>query len=152
MARAHDSGTAREAVLLRKLVQPLALRKQSGGDGSASSSTRLGDLDTLAALSGTARAWGFAGGRIDADALEAALAATLTDLPVLAGRLSGMKKLRLGSLEVAHSGRGALLVVVERHGTTVDQAMHPSAWPLSGLTASNQQLPHYLEPVELGRK
>lgn len=148
MARTQES----ERVLVRKLVQPLALRKQSGGDGGASSSTQLGDLDVISALSGTARAWGFAGGRLDADALESALAATLTDLPILAGRLTGMKRLRLSSLAVAHSGRGALLVIAERHGTTVGRAMAPAAWPLSGLTAANQQLPHYLEPLELGRK
>ncbi|PRW20469.1 family type I secretion periplasmic adaptor subunit [Chlorella sorokiniana] len=152
-------GCAREApleerVLVRKLVQPLALRKQSGSNGStSSSSTQLSELDTLSALSATARAWGFAGAgrRVDAEALEAALALTLTDLPVLAGRITGLKKLRLGSLAVAHSGRGALLVVAERRGLTVEQAMSPAGWPRSGLTAANQQLPFYVEPLDLGR-
>lgn len=143
-----------ETVLVHKLVQPLALRKQSGSDGSPASTTHLSELDTLSALSATARVWGFAGSgrRVQPAALEGALQQTLTDLPVLAGRLTGMKKLRLGSLAVAHSGRGALLVVAERRGLTVAQAMSPAGWPRTGLTAASQQLPFYVEPLDLGRK
>lgn len=154
MACCFGAREAPETILVRKLVQPLALRKQSGSNGSSmSSSTHLSELDTLSALSATARAWGFAGGRrVNAEALEAALALTLTDLPLLAGRLTGLKKLRLASLAVSHSGRGALLVVAERRGLTVAQAMSPAGWPRSGVTAANQQLPFYVEPLDLGRK
>lgn len=145
-------GAAREPPdLVRKLVQPLALRKESGrADGLPASTTGLSELDSLSALSATARCWGYAGGRLDADALEAALAQTLTDLPVLAGRLTGIKK-RLGSLTVTHSGRGGLLVVAERRGMTVAEAMSPTGWLRKGLTAANQQLPFYVEPLNLGR-
>lgn len=148
-------GAAREPPdLVRKLVLPLALRKRGSADGSPAtrSSTRLSELDTLSALSATARCWGFTGARLDADALEAALAQTLTDLPVLAGRLTRLKKLRLGSLTVAHSGRGALLVVAERRGMTVGEAISPAGWLRTGLTAADQQLPFYVEPLNLGRK
>lgn len=63
-----------------KLVKP------SGSGGQLGSNTPLSCYDAITVLTATVRAWGFEGGRIEPRALEAALAATLSDLPFLAGR------------------------------------------------------------------
>lgn len=48
--------------------------------------TALSPLDQVNVITATARSWGFPGSRLVVAALEAALQATIDDLPFLAGR------------------------------------------------------------------
>jgi len=51
--------------------------------------THLSPFDSIILMTSVSRAWAFPGARIDAGVLEAAMQATLTDLPFLAGRCVG---------------------------------------------------------------
>lgn len=81
------------SVVSQKLIKPAAgsPAERNGPLGRAHAAseapcTPLSCFDSIVLLTYVAKAWGFAGARIDEDALEAALAAMLADLPVLAGR------------------------------------------------------------------
>lgn len=68
-----------------------------------------------AAATSIGRAIGFPA-RLDPKALAHALEQTVTDLPFLAGRFGGLKKLRLDSLAIRHTGEGVPLTVVHAEG------------------------------------
>lgn len=89
--------------------------------------------------------------RVDPAALAAALEQTLTDLPFLSGRLGGMKKLRLGTLAIRHTGEGVPLTVVRAEGVTLD-ALAPEHWPRAGVTIAQPAWPWYLERLDVGKK
>ena len=62
----------------------MCLRPAAGWDTGAR--TELSAYDGLIVSTAMGRAWGYQGGRIIPSALEAALTATVEDLPFLAGR------------------------------------------------------------------
>ena len=89
--------------------------------------------------------------RVDPVALAAALETTLTDLPFLAGRLGGMKRLRLSSLAIWHTGEGVPLTIVQAEGVTLD-ALAPQHWPRAGVTIAQPAWPWYLERMDVGKR
>ena len=119
----------------RKLVKPEARPqhvggKQAGGGGGGSgtqpsgSSTQLNACDVVVLTTTTVRCFAWERCRLDAGALEEALARTLADLPVLAGRLR-LRTLSLSSAWVEHTGGGAQLTVAAAPDVRV-------AWCVSG--------------------
>jgi len=89
--------------------------------------------------------------QVDPKALAAALQQTVTDLPFLAGRFGGLKKLRLDSLSIKHTGEGVPLTVVRAEGATL-AALAPEHWPRSGVTIAQPAWPWYLERLDVGKK
>ncbi|KAL4433619.1 hypothetical protein ABPG75_000060 [Micractinium tetrahymenae] len=94
----------------------------------------------------SARAYGFQG-QIDAAALEAAVVALVTDLPILAGRMEGLSS-KNGSIRIAHSDQGALFTVARTAALSL-AAMAPDTWPASGFTLSNSLIPFYMEGARM---
>ncbi|PRW20453.1 concanavalin A-like lectin glucanase [Chlorella sorokiniana] len=133
-------------VLSRELIQP-------AGDSGRTGQTLLSAYDALTITTATVRAWGFRGARLDPQALAAALQATVTDLPFLAGRLAGLSLWdpRLGAVCIQHTGAGALLTVLEGDGAGVD-CMGPDTWPRSGMTIQDPAVPFWIEPLDVGRR
>ncbi|EFN51956.1 hypothetical protein CHLNCDRAFT_139630 [Chlorella variabilis] len=124
-----------------KLIKPPAV---------SSARTELACLDQVNVITCTTRAWGWQGGRLDAAALEAALRATVTDLPFLAGRICKMEGGRLGSLHIEHSGAGALLTVATSEDARV-AGMGPLTWPQPRITLAAPAIPFYIPPMD-GRR
>ncbi|KAL4857541.1 hypothetical protein ACK3TF_002400 [Chlorella vulgaris] len=108
--------------------------------------TALSPLDQVNVITATARSWGFPGSRLVVAALEAALQATIDDLPFLAGRISKMKGLSLGSLSIVHTGAGVVFSMQSSDDVAV-AAMGPASWPHPCITISSPAVPFYIPPM-----
>lgn len=67
-----------------------------------------------------------------------------------------MKRLRLGTLHVAHTGEGALLTLADcrADGPSLAAAMGPDSWPTGAALdlAADAALPFYVERMDTGRR
>ncbi|PSC71001.1 Histone acetyltransferase GCN5 [Micractinium conductrix] len=137
-------------VVKQTLIKPDTAGGGGGGDGGgAAERTALSSFDQTIVATAIGRALGYPGQRIDATTLEAALQATVTDLPFLAGRLGGMTGWKLGTLAVLHTGGGAVFSVAQAQDATVAAALAPAGWEQRGITISSPAWPFYLEPMEV---
>ncbi|PRW20583.1 putative acetyltransferase isoform X2 isoform A [Chlorella sorokiniana] len=142
-------------VVSNSVIKPRAAGGSNGkngasGGGSGGGTTPLSVFDATIVATSIGRAISFPA-PIDPKTLAAALQQTVDDLPFLAGRFGGLKKLRLDSLAIQHTGEGVPFTVVRAEGASL-AVLEPEHWPRSGVTIAQPAWPWYLERMDVGKK